>query len=91
MPQNTATVTSKGQITLPVDLRRKWALAAGDSVEFFSDPLGNWYVRPLNRAPTAFFENLKSRLRLPGVTTDEDAIATAVIKRNRPRARQAAE
>jgi len=29
-----ATLTSKGQVTLPVELRRLWGLKAGDQVEF---------------------------------------------------------
>jgi AbrB family looped-hinge helix DNA binding protein len=28
------TVTRKGQITLPVELRRRWALKPGDSIDF---------------------------------------------------------
>jgi AbrB family looped-hinge helix DNA binding protein len=32
--RRTVTLTSKGQITLPVDLRRQWQLAKGDRLEF---------------------------------------------------------
>ena len=35
MPDRTwATITSKGQITLPVEVRRKWGLKAGDQIAF---------------------------------------------------------
>ncbi len=35
MPYKTnATITSKGQITLPAELRRRWGLKAGDRINF---------------------------------------------------------
>jgi AbrB family looped-hinge helix DNA binding protein len=33
-----ATLTSKGQLTLPVELRRLWGLKAGDQIDFIIDP-----------------------------------------------------
>jgi AbrB family looped-hinge helix DNA binding protein len=32
-----ATLTSKGQITLPVELRRRWDLRPGDQLDFLLD------------------------------------------------------
>ncbi len=32
-----ATLTSKGQLTIPVELRRRWDLKAGDQIDFTLD------------------------------------------------------
>ena len=42
-----ATLTSKGQITLPVDLRERLRLVAGDRVSFDEQLDGSYLVRPL--------------------------------------------
>jgi antitoxin PrlF len=41
-----ATVTSKGQITLPIEVRRRLGLKKGDKVEFVYDEDGRTIVRP---------------------------------------------
>jgi AbrB family looped-hinge helix DNA binding protein len=71
-----ATVTSKGQITLPKALRDQLHLAAGDRVEFILEP--NNVVRVVPR--TTSVTRLKGMLPKPAhpVSLDEmaDAIAT---------------
>ena len=71
-----ATVTSKGQITLPKALRDHLHLAAGDRVEFILEP--NNVVRMIPR--TTSVTRLKGMLPKPAhaVSLDEmaDAIAT---------------
>ena len=42
-----ATLTSKGQITLPVELRERLRLVAGDRVSFDRQSDGSYLVRPL--------------------------------------------
>ena len=42
-----ATLTSKGQITLPVELRERLRLVAGDRVSFDEQSDGSYRVRPL--------------------------------------------
>lgn len=44
---STATVTSKGQITLPRDVRRALDVQAGDRVDFVPDERGGFRVVPL--------------------------------------------
>jgi len=77
------TMTSKGQLTLPVELRRLWGLKPGDKVEFYEDHEGHLLVRPLNAGPTAFLDVLPARKRKRGIKSDDDAIAAAVSERNR--------
>ena len=43
----TATLTSKGQITLPSELRRSLSLNSGDQIEFFNLADGSYALRPL--------------------------------------------
>ena len=41
------TVTSKGQVTIPVDIRRHLGLKAGDSVQFFRTN-GEFRLKPIS-------------------------------------------
>lgn len=45
-----ATVTSKGQITIPVDVRTSLSLQAGERVEFTTLDDGTVIMRPKNRS-----------------------------------------
>ena len=47
-PNRIATVTSKGQITLPKAIRNQLNLKAGDRVEFLIDKDGNVRLIPIN-------------------------------------------
>ncbi len=44
-----ATLTSKGQITLPVELRRRWDLKTGDELDFALDGDNRVVLRKLVR------------------------------------------
>jgi AbrB family looped-hinge helix DNA binding protein len=43
--RRTVTLTSKGQITLPVELRRSWNLQQGDQLDFVLTEDGSVHVR----------------------------------------------
>ncbi|MDR2973737.1 MAG: type II toxin-antitoxin system PrlF family antitoxin [Propionibacteriaceae bacterium] len=45
----TATMTSKGQVTVPVELRRSLKLDAGVQIEFIPDAQGRYYLQPRTR------------------------------------------
>ena len=59
-----ATITSKGQITLPAELRRHWGLKAGDQILF--DPPGKSAGRIEPRRKRSIFERL-DELKLPAL------------------------
>ena len=41
----TATVTSKGQVTIPVEIRRKLRLHAGSKIDFIENKAGEMVIR----------------------------------------------
>ncbi|MEX0590588.1 MAG: AbrB/MazE/SpoVT family DNA-binding domain-containing protein [Xanthobacteraceae bacterium] len=43
--RRTVTLTSKGQVTLPVELRRSWDLKQGDQLDFVLTEDGSVHVR----------------------------------------------
>ena len=49
---STATITTKGQITIPVDVRRALAVDAGDRVEFVQIEPGQFLFLAANRSVT---------------------------------------
>ena len=42
----TVTLTSKGQITIPIEIRRKLRLKDGDKIDFFETEEGMYTMRP---------------------------------------------
>ena len=48
----TATITSKGQITIPADVRRALSVSAGDRVEFVQVEPGQFLFLAANRSVT---------------------------------------
>lgn len=45
-----AALTSKGQVTIPVEIRRKLGLKAGDRVQFVERDNGEIVLKPKNRS-----------------------------------------
>ena len=80
-----ATVTSKGQITIPVDVRRALRLEEGDQVVFEVDEGGNKPIARLRRAPDLFAlaGSIPARKRLPKSWSQErkSAVEEAVRRR----------
>ncbi|MBB5049982.1 AbrB family looped-hinge helix DNA binding protein [Rhodopseudomonas rhenobacensis] len=79
-----ATVTSKGQVTLPASIRERLGVTAGDRLDFDLSASGKLTVTAVKRR--SIFENfdelqLPSRGR-PGTRKDiDDAIAATIIEK----------
>jgi len=65
-----ATVTSKGQITLPKEIRDRLRLRSGDQIHLDIDPDGKLTGKPLNYDFRSLRGILKSRRKRP-VTIEE--------------------
>lgn len=74
----TVTITSKGQLTLPVEIRRAWNLQVGEQVEFVMAEDERVYVRPRNLPASAIFGLLSHLKPDPAYASDDDAIAAQV-------------
>lgn len=76
-----ATITSKGQVTVPKPIRDKLHLKAGDKVEFMLEEDGNLRVAPV----TASVTQLKGMLFKPpaklSIAEMNEAIATSVARK----------
>ena len=76
-----ATITSKGQVTVPKPIRDRLHLKADDKVEFMLEENGNLRVAPV----TASVTQLKGMLSKPVATLSiaemNEAIATTAARR----------
>lgn len=77
-----ARISSKGQITLPAELRQRLKLGEGDAVEFYLDQEGRVVMRPRNRPATAFLDVPVPAAARVSALSDEEAIAIAVAERD---------
>lgn len=75
--KQSATVTSKGQITIPVEIRKSLGLNEGDQVVFEVDEEAIDHVARIRRAPDfiAMAGAIPPRKRLPKTWTEERRIA----------------
>ena len=62
----TTTITSKGQVTLPVKVRRLLKLKAGDKVKFIVTPKKEVKVKPAERYSIMhLYGSLKPKVKVP--------------------------
>ena len=81
----TATITSKGQITIPVEVRKKLGLKAGDQISFFADDDGRYTFEP-KTGSIMEMEGILKHLRpstldyIPTIQEMDEAILEAVAE-----------
>jgi len=71
---NTAKVMSKGQITLPIDIRKRMGLSAGDRVALVYENNRVVMVNPAIYAMEMLQKEMQSEAEKVGLTTEEDII-----------------
>lgn len=76
----TATVTSKGQITIPVVVRNALNLDAGSRVEFVETASGEYKIVPINQSVQVLKGILKKRGRPVTLEEIDEAIANMAVK-----------
>jgi len=74
---STATLTSKGQITIPLAVRRKLGLDTGDRVEFVEIVPGEFALKPA----TEDVRSLKGMIRAPARPVSIAAMNAAIKRR----------
>ena len=67
-----ATITSKGQVTIPKDVRERLGLRQGDRIEFVQEDDGSFRIRPLKVDVRDLFGMIESDRH---VTIDEMSAA----------------
>lgn len=84
---STATMTSKGQVTLPKDIRDRLNLSAGDKIDFVVGDGKEVRLLPRNKSIWDLKGKLKQPGRKPVSLEDMDkAILAGIVSRVLPRA-----
>lgn len=81
----TATMTSKGQITVPIEVRRKLDLRAGTRVDFVELPDGGYAVVPATRSVRDLDGYLAPSDRHLTIEEMDDAVAAGLAEDMKPR------
>lgn len=80
----TAKVTSKGQITIPLEVRTALGLETGSRVEFVACSDGSYELVPATRSIRDLRGVVKAPRRPVSIERMNDIVADAVVERSRP-------
>lgn len=86
-----STLTSKGQVTIPKEVRERLGLKEGDRLVFRFDEQGNLLVRPEARSPLGRLPGLLHHLageRPVGVEEMNESVKRRAAKKNRESGRR---
>jgi AbrB family looped-hinge helix DNA binding protein len=73
----TATVTSKGQITIPLDVRKRLGIEVGDRIEFVEVAEGEFVIKPA----VCDVRSLKGLLKKPALPVSVEDMKKAIKRR----------
>ena len=73
----TATITGKGQVTIPAEVRQRMGLGTGDRIEFVELATGDFAIKPA----IDDVRSLKGALRKPQKPVGVDDMNAAIRKR----------
>ena len=77
LAMTSATLTSKGQVTIPAEVRQRMGLGSGDRIEFVELETGGFAIRPA----IDDVRSLKGALRKPAKPVSVDDMNAAIRKR----------
>jgi AbrB family looped-hinge helix DNA binding protein len=79
----TATMTSKGQIAVPIEVRRSLGLEPGDRVQFVELPDGSYQLRPVT-LPVTVLKGFFGPWQGPAISIEDmnEAMSQAAAKAN---------
>ena len=80
---NTAKVMSKGQITLPIDIRRSMGLSVGDRVTLIYADNRVIMMNPAIYAMEIFQKSMKEEWEKAGIHSEEDVLMMAAEARKK--------
>lgn len=78
---STSTVSTKGQVVIPADVRADLEIGAGTRIEFVKTEEG-WLLKPATRPVTALKGMLPSRKRPATLAEMEQAIRARAMRRS---------
>ena len=83
-----ATLTTKGQLTIPQLVRESLGLEAGDKVDFVADPLGGYRVVPLRKDVKLLRGRFAGRAaHSVSLESMAEAVQSEAVKRSPPKDR----
>ena len=84
-----ARITSKGQLTIPVEIRRRYGLDTGDEVEFIAEDRGTYLVPLKRKKLTDLYGVLKSDKPWPGIAKAREIagkkLGEEYVRKSKPR------
>lgn len=70
----TATITTKGQVTIPAEIRSALQLATGDRIVFEVLPMGGVSIKPVQKVPVTALKGMVAKRAKPVSIAEMNAV-----------------